>query len=257
MSRDRTENAKSSDPSLTAAASDLLSSHLSSTRDRILTEVERARITDGLEGSVRAEDVSAAILRIAAADARIHYLGKLRVTRRHLPSLPVLAIGFLFAAIGAGIFNAVTNRNPDLFLPAALIIGAVSLAVGMLSPAIESHLRSRQARRANKSQLFLQLISKVESKARNYVAREIGLSYAEGPLGIVLAVMREKKVWSDEEINDFRILMRIRNSLVHENLKTISDDHLWIALSQLQRLSDRIPGPRIPWPTRGREATGS
>ncbi|MEU4634853.1 hypothetical protein AB0F90_10570 [Micromonospora chalcea] len=127
----------------------------------------------------------------------------------------------------------------------------------MLTQTIDILMKARRAQRANKSHIFLEMISKVEIGARNYVAREVGLNLAEGPLGIILAVMRDREIWSDEEINNFRLLMKLRNSLVHENLKTLSDEQLLVALSQLQRLNSRIPGPRIPGQAQSRSVATS
>ncbi|MBO4159561.1 hypothetical protein [Micromonospora antibiotica] len=256
MSKDKNENVDPLSSNLTPAASELLSSYLASTRDRILNEIEHTRATDGIEGSIRKDDLAEAIRRISAADARTHYLGKLRGMRRNL-FYQVIKVGFICTTIIVFVINMERVQGNSFPWLQFILGGAAFIAGETLYEIIDFQFKSRRARRTNGSKLFLELISKVEINARKFVAREIGMASAEGPLGIILAVMRDKNIWSDDEINNFRLLMRIRNSLVHENSKTLSDEQLRVALSQLQRLSDRIPGPRIPWPVRSRAVTTS
>jgi hypothetical protein len=231
---------------LTDAADSILENYLTVTRNRVLQELARIRTQDAREGRVRAEDVSEAIRRLAIADARLHYLGVFRQVLGSSTAILLVLTAFL------SFLAAFTDLKQNAWLPVAIGIGVTS---AMLVELVTQRFRTRRVKRVTSATLFLQRFARLEIDARNYVSREVGISAAQGSLGLVFSTLEDNGVWSGEDINNFRLLLRLRNSIVHEQKLRLSQQALVTALTQIERLRDLIPRfPRIPLPSSRRQS---
>ncbi|MCW3813567.1 hypothetical protein ONA91_03715 [Micromonospora sp. DR5-3] len=227
----------------TEEAAGVLAGHIDSINRRVLQEIARARQQNGVVGRVRADEVSEAIQRISMTDARTHYLGVLRRANSIAPRLLMAVLPIAIAATAA--FSLLDSTKDEAWYSAPLV--AVSgVSVALLTQFVIHWLDRRAATVVLDAQLFLRGMSRLETDARNYVAREVDFDTAQGPLGAIFAVLASDGIWSTDDINNFRLLLRLRNALVHEQKLELSGDELTAAMEQIEQMRDRIPSwPRL------------
>ncbi|MEU8337914.1 hypothetical protein [Micromonospora tulbaghiae] len=226
---------------LTDGASQVLSAHLETTRNRILREVRRVYSQGGgPAGRVHAEDVRKAIRQLAVSDAKMHYVGMLRRVNRRLAYVAIVlgtASLLTFSAANLGL-----DSNAWYAAPLAMSLGVAGAAV---TETVRSLLRRRQEDKVANARAFLRRFVELEISARNFVAREKGTAAADGPLSPVFETLVAEKIWSEKEVNTFRLLLRLRNSLVHEQTLELSQADLRVALQQIERLREVIPNQPV------------
>ncbi|MCN0178656.1 hypothetical protein [Salinispora arenicola] len=238
------------DPTLTNAAAQLLDDHLDATRNRVLQEILRVNKQENHPQRVRAADVDEAIRRLSVADARMHYLGVFRRANRAITfiAISLAVVGFITWSL-----SLEQEGGSWIGLPLGISMGATFV---ILSEFISQAPMRRRSRAAANSIVFLQHMTQLEIDARNFVAREAGIDAAQGSLALVFDTLVDRRIWSSEDVNNFRLLLRLRNSIVHEQKLTLPEEALGEALQQVDRLRDVIPKwPRIPMPRRRREAS--
>ncbi|MGC4759111.1 hypothetical protein [Micromonospora trifolii] len=224
---------------LTEEAAGILTGHMDSVNRRVLEEVTRSRQLDGRKGQVRAGEISAAIQRISVLDARTHYLGLFRRVNKDRPPILLLAVAGVSLAMAnfwlppEGGKLGVWNVLPMTFGLILSLLGIFRATVYLIS--------ARRERAGRHAEMFLRKMGALEIDARNYVAREEGLDTAEGPLSAIFVVLVADGVWSSDDINDFRLLLRLRNAIVHEQKISLSVEQLGVALEQIERMRDLIP----------------
>ncbi|WP_281901120.1 hypothetical protein [Micromonospora humidisoli] len=235
---------------LTNAAAQLLDDHLDATRNRVLQEILRVNKQEGHPGRIRAADVDEAIRRLSVADARMHYLGVLRRANR---AIAFILVNLAVVGLVTWFLSLQQEGGSWTGIPLGIAMGATFV---ILSEFISQVLKRRRSRAAAYSGVFLQHMTQLEIDARNFVAREAGMDAAQGSLALVFDTLVDRKIWSSEDVNNFRLLLRLRNSIVHEQKLTLPEEALGEALQQVERLRDVIPKwPRIPTPKRRREAS--
>jgi len=124
-------------------------------------------------------------------------------------NLPTVLVVVLAGKLSNSLVYALVAAVIALGIGGALIIriiGSQSSANKILGVRSEQEATER----------FLNAFAELETRATAVVASQLGESPEAIPLGITLRGLAERGIWSQEELNRFRELLKMRNSLVHE-----------------------------------------
>ncbi|MFV2095785.1 hypothetical protein ACFHW1_09875 [Micromonospora sp. LOL_014] len=215
-----------------------LAEHLNSIRDRIVREASSLSRADG-DCEIRATDISRAIEQISQEEMKLHFFNRVRRVVRLGASITPLMI--VLPAVSVYVYR--TSESQDFPWP-ALIAGLIAGLFVPVAPEVATRiLRKRIARITNRSHEFVRVIARLESEARSYAANIGGEEVAEGSLSVVFDLLKMRRIWTDDDIHVFRLLLRIRNSVVHEGKILGSDHDFENAIAQATKLHELIPQP--------------
>lgn len=233
---------------MTAAARELLDTHLSDYRGRIVRELGRSRRRRRIDTA----RVRAAIARVAASSN----LPRLAAERRW--SLGRWPAAFLTAAVGVGVATAAVAASlridgegastvaESVALVSGAIGGALALmvAVSSLTLVRTTERKEEVARSAATAHEFVMQLAGLETLAYDvvdYLSKESGAgSRSSRTLRQALDWLARAGAWSDEDVAGYRSILRLRNQLVHQDRLTASPEELAFAMAETERLRDLL-----------------
>lgn len=236
---------------LTGAAREALDRYVRDLRIRIVREALRGPRTSA---RIDSTEMTEAIGRIQAADHLVP-----RSTSDLLGALArPLALRIIASVIGGlavlGLF-AVLNDQGGWPPVVAGVAGGALLAAGAVASVIFVFelSRSRRWRAEHQSIIasreFVRSLANVEDSSLTLAARLVGAESGKaiGLRGAHVA-LEERGVWSSEDVNTFRRLLRLRNRIVHGDALALSDNDQKYAMAELSRLWEllRIPAVAVP-----------
>jgi hypothetical protein len=227
---------------LTNAAAELLDKHLASTRARVLREVVRARVQRFSGSQVRADEVSSAIQRLLISDARVHYWSQLR--RALELTIPVVfaALALLLPVITATVvvLEIIGEQGPSSGLPSLALGTASGILATLVAASLRRVLLARRRTSYFATQEFIRSMVQVEADARRFTEMVSNSEVAAGGLTGIFRALLDSKVWSEADTQSFRVLLRLRNALVHEQVTSVPAGQLSSAMIEVQRLRQLV-----------------
>jgi hypothetical protein len=133
------------------------------------------------------------------------------------------------------------GKAPDETTFLVTSVGALGLAlVSIGAGGITAVRRDRRREGYFMRQEFIRRMTQLEDDARQLTSNVAGPELASGGLAGVFEVLKENELWTSEDIQTFRLLLQIRNALVHEQVQYIPQEQLGPALAEIERLRDLV-----------------
>ena len=234
---------------LTAAAEETLNRYLATVRRQVLDDLSY-RSGGHEDRRFDTNDVRSAITRLEVAERRlseyssreVQQARQQRVSRfvRISASVASVAVG----AVAAGLTSFVQRYAAAQVLVLSTVLTLfASVAVALLlkqSLRHESRAELRQDREILASAELVTAFARVERLIRE-LAEQIRPSQSRRTsLLRTLPLLEEAGVWDELDLSMFRQLLRLRNSLVHEDILALTPDEVSLGLSVARRLEDKL-----------------
>jgi hypothetical protein len=228
-----TENAAASARSeveeldLTPAASEALDINADSFKRQVLIELSR-RHRDP-DSKVRMSDVQLAVAQIVADGPK---------NIKIVPRLIRLALTLTVLTLIAQTLIGLHGTTQSWIISGAALLAGISTGTTMVIVVQDVRRRRRESPAA--SQEFLREILSLEWSARRVVAQALGDGAEKSSLGRIISALEILDIWTPEDSQVFRRLLFLRNSLVHEDSRILSQEDIGFGLSQAARLLSLI-----------------
>lgn len=217
------------EPELTPAASETLDRNVASIRQQILREL--AREYRDPDHRIRTSDVESAVNSISAfATSRIR--ASSRITK--------LAI-FLAAVCLAGQIVILISGSRETWLISAVAAMAGATA-GTAFVLVMQDVRRRRRRSRTSLHEFLRAFDALEDDVRRHARELLGDSADIAGLGRAISAVELMQLWTPEDSQEFRRVLAMRNSIVHEDSHQFSANDIATAFSQMARLTSLLDG---------------
>ena len=123
----------------------------------------------------------------------------------------------IFILINTKVISNSTNWTPVIGGLAGVLVAVSGRALVRRTASRSERLQSAdKTERAAAERRFIKAMVRLETTATTNVSERLG----EGPdaisLGMILRVLEEEGIWSQNDVQSFRHLLRVRNSLVHD-----------------------------------------
>ncbi|MFJ4103338.1 hypothetical protein [Amycolatopsis japonica] len=241
---------------VTGAAQELIDQYADSQRMRLVREIDRLKDRErAATGRVDIEEVTRAINRLESRPLGLIRVGDSPSGRRLIVRLAYIAINdprtfkmiaalvslaFVMFLSAAGLLWLTIAQNSELNA-LAVILG---IFAGVLSGFVGFWTRSYLIKRKAKSRLakrsatvdFARKVDDIEKIARGAAFTYLGRSLANASLGEVLSFLVDSKIWSEKDLSDYRQLLRIRNSVVHQEKFVVPSVDLLALTESVNRL---------------------
>ncbi len=245
---------------MTAAAEELLELHVNDARARVLREAQRIHAPVSYDSRIDAAEVQAALSRIQAADRSSPQLSlKMLPDLARTSSGPmyVFLLGMILTAVSAIAALSLTvatlvadphdSKVSDSLtnLVIGILAGIVAMLVSCLVCEVLRYYRSRLRRESSAaSREFVRQLAVIEGRATRIAAQLSETGRTVLPLRAALNALEHAGVWRPEDVEIFRRLLSLRNSVVHEESLTLGEYDLAYALAESARLEDLLPSWR-------------
>jgi hypothetical protein len=202
---------------LTPRARELLDSLLEDMRDEVLSSASRR----GVAVEIGARDIIEAFEEHTGQSRALLYDSTRRRQRLQL-LLSAYAVTAALLALVAIVLTVSDRFSPTLL--AAIASTSVALVGASLALLVSARSRTAAAsaraiaefKRQNGFAVFLERWIRIESLLRLLVAREMGASSAELPLGALLDAASKSGRIASSDFEELRYLLSMRNNAVHE-----------------------------------------
>lgn len=176
---------------------------------------------------------------------------KLIRKKKILQLMTLTGIAYMMAGIGYLLYMATSmSRSQMIGLTAAFLGAIMSLVSYLLTRTLKErytdsdmHLRGGEKRHGFEIQdSELQLIKRwtmIELLSRDLLASLFGESRANAPLGQIMNLLSEKNIWDKQDYNNARMLLDMRNSILHKGTNYTSSE-VNRALAVLESLIQKI-----------------
>jgi hypothetical protein len=201
---------------LTPRARELLASLLEDLRDEILTSASRR----GVAAEIGARDVIEAFEEYTGRSRAIGYDSARRRQRIQLLLTTYAVIAAVLAVVAVVLTFSDLGSADTLTVVATTSLGLVGASLGLLlsfrsRTAAASKREIEELKRQSGFAEFLERWLRIESLIRLLVARDLGASSAELPLGALLDAGSKAGRIRASEYSELRNLLEVRNRAVH------------------------------------------
>jgi hypothetical protein len=243
---------------VTGAGQELIDRYTDRQRLRLIREIERLKdVERSSSDRASVEEVSVAIARLEGAPAlRVGVDGpsglKQRIRFNFLSIVGrfrlsfVLLFAFLMSVTGllVLIFSSIGPGSSDTLwssLLAGVGTGFAAAALGMTISGYFSARRERVVAARRVATLdFARKVDSIETLARVVVSRKSEGVAINATLGEILASLVSSGIWSGRDVTDYRLLLRIRNSVVYQDKLLIATEELLRMIATADRLEDYL-----------------
>jgi len=219
------------EPELTPAAEERLDQNVAVIRQQILRELSRHQ-PRGQEHIVRAADVEKATQHIFTDDITV------RLSRIARAFLVLVASGAVLAFI---LLESISVKGSSstawLAIGTSVMIGITS---GVAASLVVHEVRVRHRTSYKPIREFMLAFANLESEIRVKARELLDDGSDTASLGRVVSAMEILQLWTPEDSYEFRKLLSLRNSIVHEDSRTLPAEKIAQSFVEMTRLESLL-----------------